>query len=230
MSPGVRARLREDDGFTLVELLVVIAIMAVIGGVVTASLVGGWRSSETADARIEALTESQVAMQRMSREIRASNAQDLTGGALVVAEVDWLVADVRRGEDRTRYQWWAEDTGEDLVAICQAIDDVDLHSPPGPPTERPACDDVLLRDLTPDTPIFQYLATSAEGEEECLAGCGEEEAVSSEDLPRVEEVELTVRRPVRSRDAPDDIEVATRLTLRNACTSSQLTSCQEPTP
>ena len=221
------ARLRDEQGFSLVELLVVMLVMAIIGGIVATSLVSGWRSSETAEERIDALLETQQAMQRMSREIRASYAHDVTGGALVVAEADRLVADVFRDGDRLRFHWWTEDSGEDLVTICHAREDIDPAAPPAAPDETPDCEQQALSDLTPDTPLFQYFATD---EEDCLAGCGEATVVDDEDLPRVEAVELTVRRPVRSRQAPDDIEVATRLTLRNACISSQVTSCEEPTP
>lgn len=60
-------------GFTVVELLVVMVLLGIVGSVVGSAIVGGFRSSRATTARTVALHELEVAMQRMTRDLRAAD-------------------------------------------------------------------------------------------------------------------------------------------------------------
>lgn len=64
---------RRDDGFTLVELLVVMSLSMIIGTIVVSSVVRSMQASVAATARIEALNNLEVGMERISRQIRAAD-------------------------------------------------------------------------------------------------------------------------------------------------------------
>lgn len=66
---------QDDDGFTLVELLVVIVLVGIIGGTVVTSVVRSLDVTQRATSRVEALTDMQRAMERMSRNIRVAEPQ-----------------------------------------------------------------------------------------------------------------------------------------------------------
>lgn len=94
----LRARLRQDGGVTLIELLVVFTLLVVIGGVVTTSVVQALRVSRTTEARIEALTDLEVAAQRIAREARAAS-------PISVATADSLTVDITRDGQRVRHRF-----------------------------------------------------------------------------------------------------------------------------
>ena len=64
---------RPQGGFTLVELLVVLLLLGVVGSIVAGGLVRGMRADAQAQARIEAFEDMQVALERVSREVRAAS-------------------------------------------------------------------------------------------------------------------------------------------------------------
>ena len=64
---------RNARGFTVVELLVVMVILGIVGGVVGSAIVSGFRSSRATTARTVALHELEVALQRMTRDLRAAD-------------------------------------------------------------------------------------------------------------------------------------------------------------
>jgi type II secretory pathway pseudopilin PulG len=119
-------RIRRDTaGATLVELLVVMVLLGVIGSVVTSAVITGLRSAASTQARLEALHELEVAVQRVSRDLRAARVLSLSPddafGRDLGAEID------RDGQDLTvRYRVVAvdgvdelvrEDTGQTLVTL-----------------------------------------------------------------------------------------------------------------
>lgn len=65
-------RCEGEQGFTLIELLTVMVILSVIGGFVVTSITTALQTSTRTQARIDAIQELEVAVQRMSREIRAA--------------------------------------------------------------------------------------------------------------------------------------------------------------
>jgi prepilin-type N-terminal cleavage/methylation domain-containing protein len=62
-----------EEGFTLVELLVVMVLLGVVGGVVTTAIISSMNSASASTARIMATHELEVALQRVSRDIRAAD-------------------------------------------------------------------------------------------------------------------------------------------------------------
>lgn len=68
-----QSRRRPDEsGVTLVEILVVFVILGVIGGVVTSAVVTSLRSATLTNQKIEATQELEIATQRVTRDLRAS--------------------------------------------------------------------------------------------------------------------------------------------------------------
>lgn len=116
-------RLRSDAaGATLVELLVVMVLLGVIGSIVTTAVIAGLTSAAETQARLEALHELEVAVQRVSRDLRAAR-------VLSLSPVDDFARDLgaeldRDGQDLTvRYrvdsadELIREDTGQTLVTL-----------------------------------------------------------------------------------------------------------------
>jgi prepilin-type N-terminal cleavage/methylation domain-containing protein len=64
---------RDDGGFTLVELLVVIVLIGIVGAVTTTGLVQSMRASQRAQDRTAAFNELEIAMERLTRELRAAD-------------------------------------------------------------------------------------------------------------------------------------------------------------
>jgi prepilin-type N-terminal cleavage/methylation domain-containing protein len=64
---------RSARGFTVVELLVVMVLLGIVGGVVGSAIVSGFRSSRATTARTVALHELEIALQRMTRDLRAAD-------------------------------------------------------------------------------------------------------------------------------------------------------------
>jgi len=210
---------QDCDGFTLIELLVVIAVLAVVGGIVVSGVVRAMAASESAEARIDALTDAQVAVERMSREIRASDARDVTGGPLVVAEDRFLVADVFRDGQWLRHSYWVDnDGGQARLCADQVVHEDPGSVVPTPETPPSKCGQTVLRDLDPTSRPFTYRAKGeSDGDTETLAGVGAGTAVSDDDMSRVLSVEITIDRPVRDRRDGDQIQISTRVIMRNAC-------------
>lgn len=120
-----------DDGFTLIELLVVVVILGVVGTVVGSAIVSAMRSAQVSTARVEATQELEIALQRVTRDLRAAD-------PLILSEddefEDELGASIVRGGDRTtvfyrlleidgRQQLVHEDTGRTLVSFVDNGDE-----------------------------------------------------------------------------------------------------------
>ena len=72
MPPRRSGRAKCEAGFTLVELLVVLVLLSVIGTVVTSAVVTSLRSATLTSQKVEALNELEIATQRVTRDLRAS--------------------------------------------------------------------------------------------------------------------------------------------------------------
>lgn len=86
----------DEQGFTLVELLVVMLLMGIIGAFTLTGLVQGLETSNTADRRVQALTDLQQSGQRVARELRMACRVE-------TAQPDVAAVDVLR--DGTRYRY-----------------------------------------------------------------------------------------------------------------------------
>lgn len=68
-----RPTLRDEDGFSLIELMLVLFILGVVGTVIANGLVQAFRANDEAQVRVEAYEDMQIAMERMSRNVRAAS-------------------------------------------------------------------------------------------------------------------------------------------------------------
>lgn len=69
----LRQRLNHDDGFTVIELMVAMMLMAIVMSVAASSTIHAMRVQRRQVAEVEAVSRGRIAMQRMTREIRAAH-------------------------------------------------------------------------------------------------------------------------------------------------------------
>jgi prepilin-type N-terminal cleavage/methylation domain-containing protein len=69
----MRVMRKREEGFTLVELLVVMVLLGIVGGIVVNAVTVALRSASHTTARITAQHELEVALQRISRDLRAAD-------------------------------------------------------------------------------------------------------------------------------------------------------------
>lgn len=107
-------RLRGDQrGITVVELLVVLTILGIISAIVAVSTIRGLQADSQARERITAFEDMQIALERMSREVRAAN-------PVVSAADDEIVVQVFRDDDWHCFRYALD--GSDLVTQQQSTD------------------------------------------------------------------------------------------------------------
>lgn len=203
-------RHRGEDGFSLVELVVVMGLLMVVGTVFVSGLVGGFRASSLVRARMEAMSDLQVGVQRMTREIRAAApVQLVTVGAnrsihVRVFKAGGCVRVTYRieGNELAQYTQPLTPALADGVApnALACISPGVADPPPGTATRR-----VLVRDLAADT-RFTYQRAGGAAMDFSLTG-------ASRPLERdIRTVRVTVRRNVRRGGV---VEVDTTVLLRN---------------
>ena len=102
----------EQAGFSLIELMVVLIILGIVGTIIAGGLTRGLRASNEAQARIEAFEDMQIALERVSRDVRGAS----TLWAIEDEDSVWDVGEgieferLRDGEgDCARYTYWVED-------------------------------------------------------------------------------------------------------------------------
>ena len=104
----MRALRRQEAGATLVELLIVMLIFGVVGAVVLSSTIAGLQNAAATNARIDALQELELAMQRVTRDLRAADPLEL-----VTDEYDTaLGASIRRDGERSSVRFRLIDAGD----------------------------------------------------------------------------------------------------------------------
>ncbi|HVM13826.1 MAG TPA: type II secretion system protein [Egibacteraceae bacterium] len=203
-------RHRGEDGISLVELIVVVALLMVTGSIFASGLVGGFRASGLAQARMEAMSDLQVGVQRMTRDIRAAApVQLVTVGANRSIHVRVFKAGSCR---RVTYRI----EGSELAQYTQPLTPAPAPGvPPNPvacvspvvvnPPAATATRRVLVRDLAADT-RFTYRRAGGAVMDFSLTG-------ASRPLERdIRTVRVTVRRNVRRGGV---VEVETDVLLRN---------------
>ena len=139
----------DADGLTLVELLVVLTLLAVVGSMISMAMIRGLQADAQARDRIEAFESMQIAIERMSREIRA--ASDATAGDLLAtANSNEIRFQARRlDEDCLEFHYRLD--GDEVIASQWSSTD-------GCDTLTGGADQVLVRgiDLTDVDGIFAY--------------------------------------------------------------------------
>ncbi len=91
-------RLRDERGLGLVEVLVAVTLLVVVAGVVADGVITGFISTRRGQDRVEALTDVQKVVERMSRELRSAC-------PVRVAQPHRVVVDGYRGGDRLRFEY-----------------------------------------------------------------------------------------------------------------------------
>ncbi|MPZ74445.1 MAG: prepilin-type N-terminal cleavage/methylation domain-containing protein [Nitriliruptorales bacterium] len=211
-----------EEGFSVVELLVAISLFAVVSAAVASGLIGGFRSSALVTQRTTAMSELQVTVERVAREIRAAAPVQL---ATAGGNRSLHVRRFRPGSC-ARVTYRVE--GSELAQYTQPLSPA--PSPPGTVFNEFACTSpavtdpppagalrqVLVRDLAPGT-AFVY--RRAVGTPLCpdlqAAGCVMDFSATDASRPQeadIRTVELTVRRNVPRSGA---VQVQTRILLRN---------------
>jgi prepilin-type N-terminal cleavage/methylation domain-containing protein len=193
-----RLRTDEDSGFSLIELLVVMLIMTVIGGIVTAGVIGGMRTTAYGQDRVHATAAAQTGIERLSRELRAAD-------PLLVAEPGRAEAAVRRGDELHHYIYQVEEDADgsfNLVERRRTFTDPTLFNAfwfdPLTATPDRVTERVLVWDLAGTEP-FSYVNSA-----------GDPTGVPAS----VRRITVSVERVVAPGRAP--VQVETLVTLRNA--------------
>lgn len=152
---------RSESGFTLVELLVVLVIMGVVGGVVTSAIMTSMRSASATSARIQATQELEIAMQRMTRDIRAADPLELSPSGDFANEVG---ARVSRGGSSKSVMYYLAADGSELHARTVQLDDTGAEVS-GTPSRQ-----LVAQVDNGGTPVFTYLDASGR-ELSCVPDC-----------------------------------------------------------
>jgi prepilin-type N-terminal cleavage/methylation domain-containing protein len=81
----LRARLRDERGFTLLELLASMTILMTVMGGLTALMVSGTASQVEMNRRFQAQTEARLGLDRMRRDIHCSSTVSPAGASATVS-------------------------------------------------------------------------------------------------------------------------------------------------
>lgn len=133
-------RCQQQDGLTLVELLVVLLLVSVIGSIVAGGVIRGMRAEAHAQSRIEAFEQMQIAMERVSRDVRAAS-------PLIEAEDDRIQLELTR--DGTCFRFTYEVDDDALLVVEERLAD-DCETPTASSVR------VLVPELEPGSTVFVY--------------------------------------------------------------------------
>lgn len=187
----------DEAGFTLVELLVVMALMLIVGSVVVNGIVSGLRASERGRARVEALTDLELAAERMARDLRFADPVDAASATQVIVNV---LRDDAGSLVRHRVTF---DVAGGTITEARAI-----YDPPSSATPTSTTTREVISDLDPATTVFAF--AKADGQPKCppppswVAG--------TDALSDLAEICLDLRRELPDQDP---IEVETSVFVRN---------------
>lgn len=193
------SRLRgEQSGFTLVELLVVMVLMGVVGSITVAAIVTGMNSQRTTQARLDALHELEVAVQRSIRDLRA--ASPLLVSNITPAD-EHLGARLRRGGEVAHVYYELEtdeDTDEQYL--------VQLVSEGGETVTR----QLVTAVDNGDRPLFRYYGT--DGVE---LDCDWDEQTELEYRDCILSANAVAMQVVRGVAGQEPVTVETRVNIRS---------------
>ena len=69
----IHERMRRDDGFTVIELMVGILLMSIVMSIMASSTIHAMKVQRRQFAEVDTVSRTRIAMERMTREIRAAN-------------------------------------------------------------------------------------------------------------------------------------------------------------
>jgi prepilin-type N-terminal cleavage/methylation domain-containing protein len=144
-----RERPSRDNGYTLTEMLVVVVMFGLVGTAITGAVVAGLQHQNTLQARSDAIATARTALERVDRDISASNPLlSYSASQLVMTEVpDETVPTATR---QVTYSVISVGTSKELV-----VDESDTSSA-GVVTTLPRR--VLVTNVVNGTatPVFSY--------------------------------------------------------------------------
>ena len=182
---------RGPDGFSLVELLVVLFVLAVVSGIVATSLARGLQADRQAQSRIEAFEDMQVALERMSREVRAA----------VPPLRTWddrdIEFDIQRDGGCVRFRYWVD--GDDNLRSRERRSNDECV------TFQTDAERILVPRVAPGSPVFSYRTPAIDED------TSEREVAT--DVEGVRFVVITITRTVLEQP---DATVRSTVGLRNA--------------
>jgi len=181
----------DEAGFTLVELLVVMALMLIIGSVVVNGIVSGLRASERGRARVEALTDLELAAERMARDLRFADPVDGASATQVIVNV---LRDDAGTLVRHRVTF---DVAGGTIIETRAVYDPPLSETPTSTTPTRE----VIGDLDPATTVFAFARAD-----------GQPWVPGTDELYDLAEIRLDLRRELPDQDP---IEVETSVFVRN---------------
>lgn len=184
----------DESGFSLVELLVAMLLVGVVGSVVLSSSIQALRVQSDTTARLDAMHELEVAIQRASRDLRAAN--PLRISTTEDAET-YIAADVYRGNEKLYVVYELVEIGDDSALAQSVSRDDEVIS------QRELV--TLVRDDT--TAVFRYL--DADGE---LIRCEDDAATCASVFGEAYSVAIRLERLVRDQEA---VVVETVINIRN---------------
>lgn len=104
---------RGEDGFTLIELLVSTAIMLIIGGALSAALVVGLRTTDSAGTRVAFSTDAHLLSSYFGNDVQNSDDVSIVdtfcGGVTPIVRFKWL--DPGTSPSTTNYSAYVIETG-----------------------------------------------------------------------------------------------------------------------
>lgn len=213
-------RIRRDEGFSVVELVVVMLVLSIAVAVLTDALASTMRSTRDVEARSEALASARIAVEAITRDLRAGNPLDAVSPVSLydtqVSFTTWC-ADAGVGScssrNRRHVVWRVADHALTRTVDSGGVGGVQmvrvLAGPTGPaglPASRRA--GAIVHDSS--EPVFRYYdARGARLSTSALSGAP---ATSFRDCVRTVAVHLGV---VPRPGAPSAYDIDTTVELRN---------------
>lgn len=187
------SRYRDHDGFSLVELLVVMVLLGIVGAIAATGISRGLQADREAQSRIEAFEDIQIAVERVSRDVRAAT-------TLIDIEPRDIRFEVVRDGSCVEHRYWVDENGDLRAADVQFTDDCETPSGSG---ER-----ILVPAIEPGSTVFIY-----ETDEYLEDADGNRQRTSTEAVGDVRFVTITMTRSLVDQRP---VTVRTVVGLRNA--------------